>query len=810
MSTLINDIKYAFRMLIKKPGFTVIAVLTLALGIGSNIAIFSFVNTYLLRPFPYEDAECLVDFTGTHATFGRMSIAYSNYLNWQRENRTFEELACYRGGSYNLTGVDIPERLRNMQVSSNFLSMLGVSPVLGRFFEQADDQAEAEPTVIISQGFWQRRFEGKSEAIGKSLILDGNAYTIIGVLPSSFNFPPIVGEPIDVLTPIGLMARYEWFMGRSNHTGIGGIGKLREEVTLSQARDDLNRVAGQLEEAYPDTNAGCRVVVSGFHEQITGDIRPALLVLMCAVAFVLMIVCVNIANLLLVRSTDRIQEFSVRSALGAGRLRIIRQLLCENLILVILGGAFGIVVAKWGYNILYAQLPDVVRQNTETLFRVDVSLTLFTLAITLGSGLVFGLFPAWRSSKVNISTTMRNSTRTASAGLSHSRLRDILVVSEIALALVLLVGAGLMLRSFIHYMQADPGYNPDSTLTARIDLSDSRYPNDEQKYNFYKKFLEQIKSMPSVRHASVARNMLGGWQSGYYVEGAPIPERGQNPFAEWNIVSPDFCKAMGIRLLEGRFFTEKDSKDSQSVVVVDEKFAHKWWPDESPIGKRLQQRPVPDPNDRWYEVVGVVSHIKHYGVDRDSRESMYLSAYQNSFNGLTLVVRTQGDPMRLVTPIQKAVLQLDPDLPVSNIQTLKAIVAEQSLIRRLTTQVLGLFALSALLLSVLGIYGVIAYSVSKRTNEIGIRMAMGASVVNILRMVLTHGGKLILIGTGIGLVGAFAVTRLMSSFLFEVTARDPITFLLVTAVLTCATLLACYVPARRATRIDPMEALRYE
>ncbi len=797
-------------MLIKKPGFTAIAVLTLALGIGSNIAIFSFVNTYLLRPFPYDDPERLVDFTETHATFGRMSIAYANFLDWQKEKQTFEELACYRGGSYNLTGVEIPERIRYMQVSSNLMPMLGARPVAGRLFEQTDDRAEAEPTVIISQGFWQRRFEGKSEVIGQSLILDGNAHTIIGVSPSSFNFPPIVGDPVDVWTPIGLMARHEWFMSRSNHTGIGGIGKLKLAATLSQARDDLNRVAVQLEKAYPDTNTGCRMVCSGFHERITGDIRPTLIVLMCAVVFILLIVCVNIANLLLVRSTDRIQELSIRSALGAGRLRIIRQLLCENLILVILGGAFGIVVAKWGYNILCAQLPDFVRQNTQTLFRIDVSMSLFTLGITLGSGLIFGLFPALRSSKINLSSTMRDSCRTSTAGLGHSRLKDILVISEIALALVLLAGAGLMLRSFMNYIQADPGYNPDSTLTARVSLPDSRYPGDEEKQTFYKQFLEQIKPMPSVKYAGVTSNMLGGWQSSYYVEGTPIPEPGQNPHAEYNVVSPDFFKAMGVRLLAGRTFTEHDIEGSHAVVIVDEKFANRWWPDENPIGKRLQRGASPDPNGTWHEVVGLVSHIKHYGVDRNSRESLFLSAYQESFNGVTLIVRTQGDPMQLVNPIRQAVLQLDPDLPVSDIQTLKAIVAEQSVIRRLTTKVMGLFSITALLLSVLGIYGVIAYSVSRRTNEIGIRMAMGACVGDILRLVLSHGGKLILIGTGIGLVGSFAVTRLMSSFLFEVTARDPITFLSVTLVLAIATLLACYIPARRATRINPMDALRYE
>jgi putative ABC transport system permease protein len=375
-----------------------------------------------------------------------------------------------------------------------------------------------------------------------------------------------------------------------------------------------------------------------------------------------------------------------------------------------------------------------------------------------------------------------------------------LVISEIALALVLLVGAGLMLRSFLNYMQADWGYNPDSTLTVRVSLPDTRYPDDTQKNAFYKKLLEQIKTLPTVKHAGISSNMLGGWQSGYYVEGAPIPEHGQNPHAEYNRATPDYFQAMGIRLLQGRVFTEHDTADSQPVVVVDERFAHKWWPNENPVGKRLQiHRTTPNAGASWSEVVGVVGHIKHYGVDRESRESLYLSAYQHLFEDVTLVVRTQSDPAQLVTPIRKAVLQIDPDLPISDIQTLQAIVAEQSLIRRLTTKVLGLFALSALLLSVLGIYGVIAYSVSKRTNEIGIRMAMGACVSDILRLVLTHGGKLILIGTGMGLIGAFAITRLMNSFLFEVTAKDPITFSLVTVILASATLLACYIPARRVT-----------
>jgi putative ABC transport system permease protein len=664
---------------------------------------------------------------------------------------------------------------------------------------------------VISQSFWQRRFDSKPEAIGKSLTLDGNTYTIIGVLPAAFSFPPIVGDPIDVWTPIGLNARDPGFMRRYNHSGISGIGKLKPGITVAQARADLNRVAGQLEAAYPDTNAGCSMVCNSFHESIVGDIQPMLLVLMCAVALVLAIVCVNIANLLLVRSTERIQELCIRYALGASRFRVIRQLLCENLNLVIAGAVLGMVVGRFGYQLLCAQLPDFVRHNTEILFRIDADFTLFILAIILGSGLIFGLFPAWHTSRMSISATIRDSNRTTTAGRGHSRMRDMLVVSEIALALILLVGTGLMLRSFLHYMQADPGYDPDSTLIARVYLSDSRYSSDEKRRMFHRQLLDQVQAMPGVAHAGVTRNLMGGWQSSYYVEGTPVPEPGQQHYSEYSIVSPDLFKAMGIPLLEGRTFTEQDNENSQPVVVVDERFARQWWPNESPIGKRLLiHHSGPDPDASWSEVIGLVRHVKHYGVDQNSRESLYLSAYQHSFNGVTLVARTQGDPLQLVEPVRKAVMQIDPDLPISGVQTLQAIRDQQSFMRRLMTTIMGLFALAALLLSVLGLYGVIAYSVSRRTNEIGIRMAMGACVSDILRLVLTHGGKLILIGTGMGLIGAFAITRLMNSILFEVTAKDPITFSLVTIILASATLLACYIPARRATRINPMEALRYE
>ncbi len=811
MNAIWSDIRYGFRMLMKNPAFMVVAVLILAIGIGANITMFSFVNAYLLRPLPFDDADRLVDFTGTHATFGRMSISYANYLDWRKQNQTFEQMACYRSTRSTVKGTDTPERLRGMQVTANLLPMLGTQAMLGRLFNPADDRAGAEPTVILSPGLWQRRFGGTQDTVGKTLVLDGQPHTIIGILPPLFAFPPFRQNPVEFWTPIGLMEQYDWFMRRSNHEGTAGIGKLKEGVTLASARAELNRVSEQLEQAYPDSNGGCRVAIERFHRLMVGDTRPALLVLMGSVLAVLLIVCVNIANLLLVRSSARSQEFAVRRALGAGRLRLVRQLLGENLVLALLGVAGGVIVALWGLNLLGALLGDRVTQAGNSLLRLDANMVLFILGTAIGTGIIFGLAPAWHCMGNQASSAIRDTTRTATSARGHSSLRDALVVTEIALALVLMFCAGLMLRSFVHYLQTDPGYNPDGTVTLEIRLPDQTYSTNEQKLAFYKGLLRRMESIAGVRHVGLTSNILGGSQSTYYVEGAPIPASGQEIFAEYSRISPDLFQAMGIQLLGGHFFTEHDTSNAHPVVIVDEKLARKWWPNESPVGKRLQiHRTSPDPNAPWSEVVGVVRHVKHYGVDNFSRESIYLCMYQNIEDSMTVVVRAQGDPLILVAPIRHAASQIDPDVPVYNVQTLQAISTERSFMRRLTTSVLGVFALTALLLAALGIYGVMAYSVSRRINEIGIRIALGACVTDIVRMVLHQGAKLALIGIGIGLAGSLALSRLISSFLFGVTTYDPITFFLVITVLTLAALVACYIPARRATKIDPMKALRYE
>jgi putative ABC transport system permease protein len=810
MGSFLHEIRHGFRQLCKSPGFAAVAILTLAVGIGANITMFSFVDAYLLHPLPYNGGERLVDLTDTHATFGRMSVSYANYQDWRKQNQTFEEMACYRGARVTVKGPDAPERLRSIQVSAGLLPMLGAKAVLGKLFDDTDDRAGAERTVVLSHTLWRRRFGGAADAVGKTLVLDGDPYTVIGVLPPSFAFPPLRREQPDLWTPIGLLEQHGWFMDRRNHNGIAGIGKLKAGVTLTSARADLNRIAEQLEQAYPESNKTCRVGVEPFHQWIVGGIRPALLMLMASVLAVLLIGCVNIVNLLLVRSSSRTQEFAMRRALGAGKLHLVRQLLGENLVLAMVGVAGGGLAAFWGVDLMGALLGGQV-MRVEGGLRLDANVVVFIAATAIGTTLLFGLAPAWHCLGDRATCATRDNTRTTTSTRGHSRLRDTLVVTEIAVALVLMSCAGLMLHSLVHYLRADPGYNPDSTVTLEIHLPEQTYGTGEKKSTFYDALLDHISSMTGVRHAGLASNVLGQWQSSYYVENAPIPVAGAETFAEYCQISPDLFQAMGTPLLAGRFFDEFDTRDSPPVVVVDEKFARKWWPNENAVGKRLQTfRTHPDPNAPWSQVVGVVRHIQHYGVDILSRESIYLPMSQSLSQDLTLVVRTQGDPLSLVTPIRQVIWRIDPEVPMDNVRSLQAIMTERSFMRRVTTTVLGVFALTALTLAALGIYGVMAYSTSRRVNEMGIRMAMGACLTDIVYMVLRQGARLALIGIGIGLVGSLALNRLIRSFLFGVTAYDPITLALVVAVLTSAALLACYLPARRAAKIDPMAALRYE
>jgi putative ABC transport system permease protein len=812
MSTFINDIKFGIRQLRKSPGITTIAVLTLAIGIGANITIFSFFNAYLLRPLPYKDSDRLVTVQEQNRKTGdrKVNISYADYLDWTEHSQCFEALACYGFDGYALSYQDTAERLTGIEATGNLLTMLDVKPIAGRLFRPEDDQAQAERTVILSYALWQQCFGGSTDILGESVTLNDHPSTVIGVLPASFAFPPFRHDPVDLWVPMAPMAAIpgnEWFAERGNYGGTTGIAKLKSGVSLKQAQAEMDRVARQLEQTNPRFNTDKGIFVGSFHNRLIRDVKPVLLLLMGAVACVLLIVCVNIANLLLVRLAVRTQEFAVRNAMGAGRWRLFRQLFCESLLLAGLGCLGGLVLACWGLNIISGVLPNFPQSNG-TFHQVDARMVLFVLGATMGTALVFGFLPALRSSRVGISRS-----RSVTEGQGGNRLRDALVISEMAMALILLVGAGLLLRSFVHYLQSDPGFNPDKTLVMNIDLPERIGQEPQQKQDFYRELVQHIQPITGVKYFGAASNILGGWGQTYYVEGSPIPEPGKSSVANIGNVTPGFFQSMGIPLLEGRFFTEHDHRDAARVAIVDEKLARRWWPDENPIGKRLQRNSRPDPNDPWYEIVGVVAHTKNHGVDKEAGEYLYFSAYQSiqtMWDSITLVVRSEGDPMSMVSGIQQAIVAVDREVSTNNIRTLQTIVGEQSFMRRLITTILGLFAVTALVLSALGIYGVMAYSMSQRTHEIGIRMALGAHIGDILRLVLTHGFKLMLIGIGLGLLGSLALSRLVNSFLFGVTARDPITFLVVTGILTGAALMACYLPARRAAKIDPMEALRYE
>jgi putative ABC transport system permease protein len=819
MSTLLNDIKYAFRQLRKSPGFTFVAVLTLTICIGANITIFSFFNAYLLRPLPYKKTDRLVTVQQQNRKTGDKwsNISYADYLDWAEQNQCFEALACYGIDGYTLTHQDADERLACIEATGNLLSMLDVTPVAGRLFDPKDDQPEVERTVILSHALWQRRFAGSIDVLGESITLNDHPYTVIGVLPVSFAFPPFRRDTVDLwitMAPMAALPQNEWFAERGNYGGTTGIGKLKAGVSLKEARADMDRVARHLEQAYPRFNTNKAIFVGSFHQRLVASERPVLLLLMGAVACVLFIGCVNIANLLLIRAGVRSQEFAVRSALGADRWRLFRQLFCESLLLSGLGTLGGLVLAGWGMHLLNSVLPDNLSHPDGKRLLIDGPMVLFLIGATIGTALIFGLLPALRSSRVILGRSHWDTARSITSGPGGQRMRDTLVIAEMTLALILLVGAGLLIRSFVHYLWSDPGFNPQKTLVMSLDLPKRIGQDPPQKQDFYRELVQQVQSIPGIEYAGAAPpNFLGHWVGTYYAEGSPHPEPGESRAANIGNVTPKYFQSMGIPLLSGRYFTEHDQRDAARVAIIDEKLARKWWPDESPIGKRIQRNRQPDPNDPWYEVVGMVGHIKYDGVDKDAGEYLYFSAYQSiqtMWNSITLIVRSDGDPMRLVGGIKQAVAAVDHEVTTGNIRTLQTIVGEQSYMRRLITTVLGLFAVTALVLSALGIYGVMAYSMSQRTHEIGIRMALGAGVENIIHMTMYQGIKLVFVSVSLGLIGVLVLTRLLTSFLFGVSNRDPITLFSVIGVLVITALLACYIPARRAAKTDPMEALRYE
>jgi putative ABC transport system permease protein len=805
MTTLVQDLKYGARMLAKNPGFTLVAMLALALGIGANTAIFSVVNAVLLRPLPYQDPDRLVFISEHTEQVPDMSVSYPNFLDWQRQNQVFDEIAAFQGQNFNLTGVDRPERLSGWNVSANFLTALGIKPFLGRDFLPQEDQPGGPPVVVVTYGLWQRRFGGDPGLVGRALTLNGRSYTVIGILPASFKFAEVSGAA-DIYASLGLNA--DQMKNRGNHPGIYVIARRKAGVSLEQARAQMLTIARGLVQQYPDTNTGNGVVVISMREELVEDVRPALLVLLGAVGLVLLIACANVANLLLARAAAREKEIAIRVALGAGRLRILRQLLTESILLAAAGGGLGLLLGYWGIDGLTTLIPSDFRDVVT--ISVDRWVLGFTLGVSLLTGLAFGLMPAIHASRSEVSDSLKEGGR-SSASASHQRFRSILVASEVALALVLLASAGLMLRSIGRLLAVDPGFNTDNVLTMRVALPEAKYPKDVQVVAFYKQVLERIRALPGVRSASVVRPLPltgDGWQTDFYLEGRPMPAPGQTPNSDFHMIDPDYLRVMGIPLLKGRAFTEADDDQALRVVLINATMAQRYWPGEDPVGKRI--RVGRGAMRFWATVVGIVGDTKQYGLERNAKTEFYLPYLQRSVHSMELVVRSATDPLGLVTAVRSSVEAVDPDQPVYGVRTMAQYLAESVASRRTTMLLLGVFAGLALILAAVGIYGVMAYAVVQRTHEIGVRMALGAGRGDVLKLVVRSGLVLAFAGVAVGLIAALGLTRLMSSLLFGVRPTDPVTLGAVALLLTAVALLASYIPARRATRVDPNVALRYE
>jgi putative ABC transport system permease protein len=805
MRSLWQDLKYGIRLLLRDGGFTFACVVTLALGIGANTAIFSVISGVLLHPLPYPDPERLCFLSEASDQIPDMSFSAENFKDLRDQSRLFDSFVAYNGNDYVMTGEGDAERVGGRQVTSGLFRTLGVQPIVGRPFIADEDKRGAERVVLLGEAFWKRRFGGRSDVVGKRLVLDGESYAVIGVMPSTMHgswkrsdlFTPLLNqEPgVGVSSP------------RADHSGIYVIGRLKPGVSVEQGRAEAVSIARGLAEKYPDTNAGQSMTLVGLQEAIVGDVRPSLVVLFGAVGFVLLIACANVANLILGRSASRRREMAVRAAMGASRARVVRQLLTESVLLSVIGGGLGLLLAYWGVAGLLALIATSLPRVEE--IGVDGGVLLFTALLSILTGLLFGLAPAWKISRIEPNAVLKVGGRSGSAGKGESRLRGALVVAEVSLALVLLVGAGLMVRSFYRVLHADPGIRPEGVSVAQVSLSGEAYRKPERVRLFIEQALLNARAIPGVAVASTTP-LLGHWQTAFRIAGRPEPPMGQYPATDITRVSPGYFRIMGVDLVKGRLLDDHDGATAPGVCVVDETFARASWPDESPLGRKVILGAPHDKNARTVEVVGVVRHVKNYGVDQPSRVETYVPYMQDPIGFFTIVFRADPDRAGLFDAVRMAVAGVDPAVPIYATGGLESVVEGTRSSRRLAVTLLSIFAGLALLLAAVGIYGVISYSVSQRTQEIGIRMALGAERRQILRMVLGQGTTMAMIGVLVGLGISLALTRLMGTMLFQVSATDPPTFSIVPALLLAVATAAAWLPARRATRVDPMNALRDE
>ena len=825
MSTLWQDIRYGVRMLWKNRGISAIVVLALALGIGANSAIFSVVNTVLLSPLPYDESDKLVFLNEKSPVLDEMSISYPNFLDWRAQNESFEKIGVYNRGSYNLTGLGDAERIVVGQMSADLFGALRVNALRGRVFTNDEDKPGGTPVVVLSYGFWQRRFGGQMSILNQPITLNGKSYTVIGVMPETFIGPSPGSRRMEMFVPVGQLSDQASWQSRGNHPGLYGVGRLKPGVTFGQAEADMNTIAANLEKQFADTNTGNRVRMRPMMEIFVSDVRRALWVIFGAVGFVLLIACANIANLLLARATARRKEMAIRTAVGASRWRLARQLLTESVVLSLIGGVVGLALARWGIDLILYVSPDAIPRSTE--IGLDWRVLLFTIAVSFLTGILFGLIPALQAGEVDVHETLKETGRGVTG---RQWLRSSLVVVEVATTLVLLIGAGLMIRSFYMLQKVNPGFAYENLTSFSVSLPEKKYPSLEGQAAFYKRLLENIRALPGVESTAIASGLpLGnnGWQMGFSIEGQPPPPRDQTPLMESCLVSPDYFRAMNIPVLRGRVFDERDDRshlagrdlskmneDQQLVaglnkVVVDEEFARRYWPNEDPIGKRIKQGG--DDDGQLIEVIGVVGRVKMESLNQNSdRVQAYLSFLQAPINGMTVIVKGSSDPNQLISSIRAAVREIDPEQPIYSPRTMYEIRAESVASERLNLTLLSIFAGIALVLAIVGIYGVMSYSVTQRTHEIGIRMAIGARPRDVFAMVLGQGMKLALIGVAIGLLLAFGLTRLMATMLFGVEPTDVPTFAGISILLISVAVLACYLPGRRATKVEPTISLRYE
>jgi len=803
-----NDLRFALRQLRKSPGFTLIAVITLALCIGANTAIFSVVNAVLLRPLPYPHSEQLVRVFGSQPQLALAPSSPANFLEWKEENQVFERIGTYVGQGFNLLGGDKPERVIGARVSADLLPLLGVQPALGRLFTNDEDQEGRGQVVIVSHDFWRSRFGGGPNIVRQTITLNDRPYTVIGVMPPGFAFP---STRTQVWVPIAFNAAER----KTRDTNfIDVIARLKPGVSIEQARANMNAVARSQTERYPKTNTGVGVKVVSLQEHIVGNVRPMLVVLLGAVAFVLLIACANVANLLLARAAARQREMAIRGALGASRSRVVRLLLTESVLLAVVGGAFGLLLAFWSLGLLVSLKPANLPRLAE--IGVDRTVFLFTLAVSVVTGLLFGVAPALQVSKMDLNEGLKESSLGGTDSPRRHRLRALLVVSEVALSLVLLVGAGLMIRSFSRLLAVDPGFKADHVLTAFVSLPVSKYPKREEQTAFFDRLLERLRNVPGVSAAGLVTDipLYGGSSTGFDVDGRPEALPGQRPMTDYRLINADYFAAMGMKLVKGRAFSRYDTEAAPGVVIINETMATRFFAGEDPIGRRLDLSG--DPKD-LRDIVGVVGDVRNYGVDEEVKPEVYVPFLQSApdylsgvVSAVTIVVRSAIEPTALAAALREQVQALDKDQPVSELRTMEWYLADYMAQRRFNMLLLGAFAGVALVLAAVGIYGVIAYTVTQRTHEMGIRIALGAKGGDILRLVFRNAMATTLTGIALGLSAAFALTRLLRSLLYQVSPTDPVVFAAIPLLLLSVAVIATYLPARRATLVDPIEALRAE